>query len=153
CRRRRSSSSTASSCGCRSTSPGTASPACTSSTPSCCRCRSPGCDGALSSAALRWVPKAHERSAVRHVHLAADGFDVEFLVHGSTGWAVRVRQAAATVPNLIVPSLLAQDQVHHPAAADVWPWTPAVGEDVGVAAAGVFQGIGEDWQAVECSLI
>jgi len=36
-----------------------------------------------------------------------------------------------------------------PAAAHVFAATPAVGEDVGVVAAGVFESIGKDRQAVE----
>jgi hypothetical protein len=45
--------------------------------------------------------------------------------------------------------LLAQDRIDDPAAADVRSWTAAVVEDSGSGAAGVFQGVGQDRQAVE----
>ena len=45
--------------------------------------------------------------------------------------------------------LLAEHQVHDPAAADVRPLAPAVAEDLLVGAAGVHQGVGQEGQAVE----
>jgi len=51
------------------------------------------------------------------------------------------------------PSRFAEEKVHHPATPDVWPWLPAVAEDVGIRAPGVFKGVGQDGQAVEGSLI
>jgi len=41
-------------------------------------------------------------------------------------------------------SHLSEHQVDHPAAADVVGGLAAVGEDVGVGAAGFFEGVGED---------
>src|SRR5262249_7365436 len=50
-------------------------------------------------------------------------------------------------------SFLAQQQVHNPTAPDMWPRPAAVTEDVGVGATGLFQGVGQDRQAVEGSLV
>jgi len=44
--------------------------------------------------------------------------------------------------------LLAEQQVQHEAAADVRPRTAEVREDVGIVAAGVFEGIRENGEAV-----
>src|SRR5206468_720635 len=54
-------------------------------------------------------------------------------------------------PLMVTPgrSFLAEQQVHDPAAADVRAWAVQVAQDVGVGAAGVFQGVGQDRQAVE----
>jgi hypothetical protein len=46
-----------------------------------------------------------------------------------------------------------QQQIDDPAAPDMWPLTPAVAEDVGVSAAGVLQGVGEDRSAVEGTVV
>jgi hypothetical protein len=46
-------------------------------------------------------------------------------------------------------SRLAQDQVHRPAAADVWPRPTKVVQNLGVGAASFFEGVGEDRQSVE----
>src|SRR5262249_19486325 len=48
---------------------------------------------------------------------------------------------------------LAEDQVHDPAAADVLAALAAVGEDVGVGAAGVLEGVGQDRQVMEGPLV
>jgi hypothetical protein len=48
-------------------------------------------------------------------------------------------------------SLLAQQEVDHPAATDVRPLGAAVGEKVGVVATGFLQGICKDGEAVEGS--
>ena len=45
--------------------------------------------------------------------------------------------------------MAAQHPIHGPAAARVRPRPAAVVEDVGVVAAGVFEGIGEDGQVLE----
>src|SRR5262249_31770930 len=44
---------------------------------------------------------------------------------------------------------LAQQQVHDPAAPDVWAGATAMIEDVCVGTAGGFQGVGQDGQVVE----
>src|SRR5262245_58630925 len=49
--------------------------------------------------------------------------------------------------------LLPEQQIHHPAAADVWTGAAAMGEDVGVLAAGVLKGVGEDRQAVKGTVV
>jgi hypothetical protein len=46
-------------------------------------------------------------------------------------------------------SLLAQQQIDHEAAPNLVPRLAAVVQDVSVAAAGVFEGVGQDGQAVE----
>ena len=45
-----------------------------------------------------------------------------------------------------------QHQIHHPAAADMRAGAATVVEDVGVVAAGVLEGVGEDGEAVEGAL-
>ena len=47
------------------------------------------------------------------------------------------------------PSAFSQQQIDDPAAADVFAVVAAVREDVGVGAAGVFEGVGQQRQAVE----
>jgi hypothetical protein len=47
----------------------------------------------------------------------------------------------------------AEQQIHDPAAADMLARLPAVVQDVGIIAAGVFEGVGEDGQAVEGAVI
>src|SRR5262245_16121858 len=49
--------------------------------------------------------------------------------------------------------LLAQKKVYNPASTDVIPWLAAVTEDVGVGATCFLQGISQDGQAIEGSLI
>ena len=49
--------------------------------------------------------------------------------------------------------LFAQYQIDDPAAADVFSRPAAVVQDVGVVAAGVFEGVGEDRQAVEGAVV
>jgi hypothetical protein len=46
-------------------------------------------------------------------------------------------------------SLLAQEEIDDPAAADVLPAVATVGEDVGVVAASVFERVGKDRQVPE----
>src|SRR5262245_32137852 len=46
-----------------------------------------------------------------------------------------------------------EDQIDDPAAADVLGRLPAVLEDVGVVAAGVFERVGEDWHPLEGAVI
>ena len=46
-------------------------------------------------------------------------------------------------------SFLPQHQIHHPAATHMRAVAAAVGEDLGIGAAGFFEGIGEDGEAVE----
>src|SRR4051794_19277095 len=46
-------------------------------------------------------------------------------------------------------SRLSEDQIDDPATADVFARLPAVVQDVGVVAAGVFEGVRQDRQAVE----
>src|SRR6516164_1451548 len=48
---------------------------------------------------------------------------------------------------------LAEQQVQHPAAADVRPGAAAVVEDGGVGAAGVFQRVGEDGHVLESPFV
>src|SRR5262249_47782208 len=48
---------------------------------------------------------------------------------------------------------LAEDEVHDPAAADVRPRPAAVVEEGGVGAAGDFQGVGEDGEALEGTFV
>ena len=50
-------------------------------------------------------------------------------------------------------SLLAKHQIHHPAAPDMLATTTAVVQDVGIIAAGVFEGIGENWQAIKSTVV
>ena len=49
--------------------------------------------------------------------------------------------------------LLAKKQIHDPAPSDVLARLPAVVQDVGVVAAGVFEGVGEDGQAIEGTFV
>src|SRR5262249_30185515 len=49
--------------------------------------------------------------------------------------------------------LLAQHQVRHPAPADMLTLLPAMVQNVAVVAAGVFESISEDREAVECALV
>src|SRR5262249_48969624 len=44
----------------------------------------------------------------------------------------------------IAPSLLGKDQVHDPAAPNMQSVAAAVGEDIGIVAPGVLEGVGED---------
>src|SRR5262249_12658175 len=53
----------------------------------------------------------------------------------------------------VMASPLAQDEVHHPASPDVWPWTSTVSKDVLVRAATFFQSIGQDRQVIEGPLL
>jgi len=46
-------------------------------------------------------------------------------------------------------SLLAQDQVQHPAAQNMRPRSSAVSEDVRIVAPGFFKGVSQRWQVVE----
>ena len=50
-------------------------------------------------------------------------------------------------------SRLAQQHIDDPAAADVFAGLAAVVEDVGVGTARFFQSVGEDGQAVKCTLV
>src|SRR5438132_1130557 len=45
--------------------------------------------------------------------------------------------------------LLVEKQVHHPAATNMLARLPAMVQDVGVGAAGIFEGVAQDWHAVE----
>ena len=47
----------------------------------------------------------------------------------------------------------AQQGVNHPAASDILAPGPAVAEDVGVVASGFFEGVGEDRELIERSLL
>src|SRR5436309_412471 len=72
------------------------------------------------------------------------------LAQGLRPWAKLCRRfAAENCPT----SRLAQQQVHDPAAADVCARLAAVGEDGGVGAAGVFEGVGQDRQVVEGAVV
>ncbi len=50
-------------------------------------------------------------------------------------------------------SLLVQDEVHRPTASNMWSQSSAVGENIGIVTAGIFQGIGQDWQLLESSVL
>src|ERR1700680_3675973 len=52
-------------------------------------------------------------------------------------------------PSLRHRSLLAQDEVHCPAAADMLTWLAAMGQNVGVVATGFFQRVGQNWHTIE----
>src|SRR4051794_13148993 len=47
----------------------------------------------------------------------------------------------------------AGQQVEQPATANVWPWPSAVVQDAGVVAARVLQGVGQDGQVVEATVL
>jgi hypothetical protein len=49
-------------------------------------------------------------------------------------------------------SALAEEQVENPAATDVRTGATAMAEDVAVGAAGVFEGVGEDGEAVKVTI-
>src|SRR5437016_3645198 len=69
----------------------------------------------------------------------------------------RVSPGATTVRRplrgLSMALLLAENQVHHPAAADVRPLAAAVGEDFLIVAAGVEQRVVKDRHSVEGALL
>ena len=48
---------------------------------------------------------------------------------------------------------LAEQQIDDPAAADMLARLTAMVQEVGVGAAGVFQGVSEDWKAVESTVL
>ena len=50
---------------------------------------------------------------------------------------------------MALPLLLAQDAIHDPAPACMFPRLSAVSENVGIVAARFFQGIGQDRETVE----
>ena len=56
-------------------------------------------------------------------------------------------------PSQCVGSFLAEQQVHQPATAVVWLFAPAMCENVGVVAAGVFEGVGQDRHPLEGALV
>jgi hypothetical protein len=50
-------------------------------------------------------------------------------------------------------STFAQQQIHNPATANVLAGLAAVIQNVGVGAAGFFEGVGQDRQSVKCTLV
>src|SRR5262249_55273859 len=56
-------------------------------------------------------------------------------------------------PEKVRGSGFAHQGIDHPAAAGVLPAAAAVGEEVRAAAAGLFEGVGEDGQAIEGALL
>jgi hypothetical protein len=62
--------------------------------------------------------------------------------------ALRSRETSAVIiPSTLARSPLAQQQVHHPAAADVGAGATQVPQQVGVGAASLFEGVGQDREA------
>ncbi len=44
----------------------------------------------------------------------------------------------------MVGLVLFQEKIQYPASTDMVAWLPAMAQDVGVVAAGFFEGVGED---------
>jgi len=61
-------------------------------------------------------------------------------------WAQKSGEIASLIRPSPIPGrlLLPQHQIDHPAASNMLARLAAVAEDVGVIAAGVFEGVGED---------
>src|SRR5579884_1171214 len=55
--------------------------------------------------------------------------------------------------DIAVISVLAEKQIYHLAASDVFTRLAAVAEDVGVGAAGLFEGVGGDWKVMELAFV
>src|SRR5437868_4933782 len=72
---------------------------------------------------------------------------------------VVIRRRRSTVSGLIMVIALLnslslpQQQIHRPAAADVRAEATAMGEQIGVGAAGVFEGVGQERQFVESAVV
>src|SRR3954451_6826870 len=64
-----------------------------------------------------------------------------------------LRRSSSSAVASGMASLLSEQEVDHPAAPDVRPGAAAVGEDVGVGAAGVLQRVSQHGQTVEGAVI
>src|ERR1700677_461571 len=53
----------------------------------------------------------------------------------------------------VMASLLPQDQIHYPAASNMQPWPPAMGQDFRVGAASIFQNVSQHRETVEGTVI
>ncbi len=73
--------------------------------------------------------------------------------HAARCSADRHRTRSQTRDSISEFLLLAQHEIHHPAAANVRTGTAAVVEDVGVIAPGILKGVGEDRHPVECLFV
>src|SRR5262249_40658641 len=64
-------------------------------------------------------------------------------------FSIRFGSVQPTQSASVTASFLSDQQIHDPTAPHMLPWLAAVGEDVEVVAPGLFEGVGQDRQAVK----
>ena len=73
----------------------------------------------------------------------------EAVFRGAHRWAREESKSPSSVRRPSPASFFPKQQIQEPTTADVFAAAAAVAEDGGVGAAGVFEGVGEERQAVE----